>query len=169
MALERTGIVTFKGGPMTLVGNEVRAGEKAPDFKVVNTAMADVTLASSAGKTRVICSVPSLDTPVCSMEAKKFNEMAAALGDGVVVYTVCMDLPFAAKRFCAAESANTIVPLSDFKYRSFGENYGVVIKELGLLARAVFVVGPDDKVKYIEIVKEVAQEPDYDKALAAAK
>jgi len=169
MAQERTGVVTFKGGPVTLVGSEVKVGDSAPDFKVVNNAMQDVSLESSKGKTRVICSVPSLDTPVCSIETKKFNEKAAGLGDGVIVYTVSMDLPFAQKRFCGAEGTDKIVPVSDYKYRSFGEAYGVVIKELQLLARAVFVVGPDDKVKYIEIVKEIAQEPDYDKALAAAK
>ena len=169
MVQERTGQVTFKGGPVTLLGNEVKVGEKAPEFKAVNSGMADVTLGSSAGKTRLICSVPSLDTPVCSIETKKFNEKAAGLGDGVIVYTVSMDLPFAAKRFCATEGTDKVVPLSDYKYRSFGEQYGVLIKELGLLARAVFVVGPDDKVKYIEIVKEIAQEPDYEKALAAAR
>ncbi len=169
MAQERKGLVTFKGGPMTLLGPELKVGDNAPDFTVVDNAMAPVTLGSSKGKTRLICSVPSLDTPVCSIETKKFNEKAASLDGNAIVYVVSLDLPFAQKRFCGAEGTTKITALSDFKSRSFGDNYGVVIKELGLLARAVFVVGADDKIKYIEIVKEVAQEPDYDKALAAVK
>lgn len=167
MAQERTGAVTFKGGGMTLVGPELKVGDSAPEFKLVDNGMQPVTLASSAGKTRIICTVPSVDTPVCAIETKRFNEEAAKLGEDKIVYVVSLDLPFAQKRFCGAEGTDKIVTLSDYKARAFGESYGVLIKELGLLARAVFVVGPDDKIKYIELVKEVTDQPDYDKAMAA--
>ncbi|MCH8332827.1 thiol peroxidase [Candidatus Sumerlaeota bacterium] len=167
MAEERTGVITFKGGAMTLLGPELKVGDAAPDFSVVDGAMGAVTLASSAGKTRLISVVPSVDTPVCAIQTKRFNEEAAKLGDDVVVYTVSVDLPMAQKRFCGAEGIDKIVAISDYRSRSFGENYGVLIKELMLLSRAVFVIGPDDKIKYIEIVKEVTDLPDYDKALAA--
>lgn len=168
MAQEKTGLVTLKGNPVTLLGPEVKVGDAAPDFDAVDGGFGKVNLASSAGKTRIFCVVPSLDTPVCAIEAKKFNEKAASLPADKIVYFVSIDTPMAQKRFCGAEKTDKIVPVSDFKNHSFGANYGVRIKENGLLARSIFVVGPDDKVKYVEIVKEVAQEPDYDKALAAA-
>ncbi len=169
MAQERTGVVTFRGNGVTLLGPELRLGDPAPDFELIGPDLKPVKLADSRGKTRLICAVPSLDTPVCAKETKRFNEAAAGLGEGVVVYAVSLDLPFAQKRFCGAEQTDKIVPLSDYKDHSFGLAYGVRIKELGLLARSVFVVGPDDRIKYIEIVPEIAQEPDYDKALAAAR
>ncbi|MBI3736566.1 thiol peroxidase [Candidatus Sumerlaeota bacterium] len=169
MSQERTGLVTLKGNPVTLLGPEVKVGDPAPEFAVCDGALQPVTLGSSKGKTRIICTVPSLDTPVCQIEAKKFNEKAAALPDGIITYIVSLDMPFAQKRFCTQEKADKIVPLSDFRNHSFAHNWGVQIKETGFYARAVFVVGADDKVKHIEIVKEVAQEPDYEKALAAAK
>lgn len=170
MSQERTGIVTFKGGPITLVGPEIKVGDKAPEFTAIESFPASkAILAASAGKTRIISVVPSLDTGICSIQTKKFNEEAASLPDNVVIYTISLDLPFAQKRFCTAEGTSKVVPLSDFKDRSFGEAYGVVMKELGLLARAVFVVGPDDVVKYVQIVPEMINEPDYAAALAAAK
>ncbi len=169
MAEERTGVVTFKGDGVTLLGPEVKVGDAAPDFQVTGKDMKPVSLKESHGKTRIFSVVPSLDTPVCAMQTKRFNEEAAKLGQDTILYTVSVDLPMAQGRFCGAENTDKIVPVSDYKNRSFGEHYGVLIKELMLLARAVFVVGPDDKVKYVEIVKEVTEFPDYDKALAAAK
>ena len=169
MAQERTGVITFKGNPMTLIGPEIKVGDKAPDFAVVDNAMQPVTLASSAGKTRIFSVVPSLDTPVCHQQTVRFNEEAGKLGDDAILYTVSLDLPMAQKRWCGAESADNIVAVSDYRDRSFGENWGVLIKELKLLARSVFVVGPDDKVKYVQIVPEVTEFPDYDAAIAAAK
>lgn len=169
MTNERTGLVTFKGNPMTLIGPELKVGDQAPDFQVVGDGLKPVTLDSSKGKTRIFSVVPSVDTPVCAVQTKRFNEEAAKLGDNVVVYTISMDLPFAQKRFCGAEGTDKITAVSDFQAKSFGQNYGVLIKELGLLARSVFVIDPHDKIKYIQIVKEVAEYPDYDKAIAAAK
>lgn len=169
MAEERTGVVTFRGGGITLLGKELKVGDAAPDFDVVDGAMKPVNLAASAGKTRLISVVPSVDTPVCAIQTKRFNEEASKLGDDVVVYTISVDLPFAQGRFCGAEHTDSIIALSDYKERSFGENYGVLIKELKLLARSIFVVGPDDTISYIEIVPEIAQEPDYEKALEATK
>jgi thiol peroxidase len=169
MTQERTGAITFKGGPMTLLGPELKVGDPAPDFSCVDGSLQEVKLASSAGKTRLFSVVPSLDTQVCAIQTRKFNEEAVKLAGDVVVYTVSVDLPFAQGRFCGAESADKVVPISDYKFRSFGQNYGVLIKELMLLARSVFVVGPDDKIKYLEIVREVTDQPDYAKALAAVQ
>jgi len=168
MAQERSGAVTFKGNPLTLVGPEVQVGSAAPDFKVIDGGLAEVTLKSSAGKVRLISVVPSLDTPVCDTQTRKFNEAAAKLPGKVAVLTVSLDLPFAQKRFCSTAGIEKIQVLSDHRAKSFGENYGVLIKELQLLARAIFVVGADDKVKYVQVVKEVTDQPDYDKALNAA-
>ncbi len=166
---ERKGAVTFKGNPVTLVGPELKAGDKAPDFKVLGKGLAEITLASSKGKARLISVVPSVDTPVCELQTKRFNEEASRLPAGVEVLTVSMDLPFAQARFCGANNADKITSLSDHRDASFGKNYGVLIKELRLLTRAIFVVGPDDKIQYVEYVKEVTQHPDYDKALGALK
>lgn len=169
MAEERKGVITFKGGPMTLVGPEVKVGDKAPDFKVLAAGLKETSLKDSAGKVRLISVVPSVDTPVCELQTKRFNEEAAKLGDKYAVLTVSMDLPFAQGRFCKSFNAEKIQTLSDHRDASFGLNYGVLIKELRLLTRAVFVVGADDKVKYVQYVKEVTDHPDYDKALNAAK
>jgi thiol peroxidase len=169
MAQERKGVVTFKGGPLTLIGPEVKAGDTAPDFKVLDKGLGEVTLQSSAGKVRLISVVPSLDTPVCDQQTRRFNEEAGKLPDKVAVLTVSVDLPFAQNRFCSTAGISKIQTLSDHRDASFGQAWGVLIKELRLLARAVFVVGADDKVKYVEVVKEVTSHPDYDKALAAAK
>ena len=161
--------VTFKGNPITLIGPELKAGDKAPDFKALGKGLVEVTLAESKGKTRLISVVPSLDTPVCEVQTKRFNEEASKLPSSVAVYTVSMDLPFAQGRFCTAQHADKITCLSDHRDASFGKAYGVLIKELRLLTRAVFVVGPDDKIQYVEYVKEVTSHPDYDKALNALK
>jgi len=169
MSTERNGVITFKGNPLTLVGGEVKVGATAPDFKVIDGGLAEVTLKSSAGKVRLISVVPSLDTPVCDQQTRKFNEEASKLPGKVAVLTVSLDLPFAQKRFCATAGIDKIQVLSDHRAKNFGEAYGVLIKELQLLTRAIFVVGADDKVKYVEYVKEVTSLPDYDKALNAAK
>jgi thiol peroxidase len=164
---ERTGLVTSKGNPLTLVGTAIDVGDKAPDFTVLDNDLSPVSLASFVGKKIVIASVPSLDTAVCSTEARKFNERATQLGDDVVVLVVSMDLPFAQKRWCAAEGIDRVQTLSDHRDASFGEAYGVLIKELRLLARAVFVIDEEGVVRYIQLVSEVSQEPDYDAVLKA--
>ncbi len=164
---ERSGAVTFQGNPLTLLGNEVRPGEKAPDFAALDNSLAPVNLSSYSGKVLVLSSVPSLDTPVCDMETRRFNSEAASLGSDVVILTISMDLPFAQKRWCGAAGVTHVTTLSDHKDASFGMNYGVLIKELRLLARAVFVVDRGGMVRYVELVKEVTHEPDYDAALKA--
>ncbi|NIQ93852.1 MAG: thiol peroxidase [Desulfuromonadales bacterium] len=169
MTQEKTGIITFKGNPMTLLGPDVKQGDAAPDFQVVANDLSPVSLNDSAGKVRLLTAVPSLDTPVCDSMGRKFNEQAAQLSDDVAVYTISMDLPFAQKRWCGNAGIEKVQTLSDYQERSFGLNYGLLIKELKLLARAVYVVDRDGKVAYREIVKEVTEEPDYDAALAAAK
>jgi thiol peroxidase len=164
---ERTGVITFKGGPLTLVGNEISVGQDAPSFTASANDLSAKGLGDYAGKVVVLVSVPSLDTPVCDTEVRRFNEEATKLGDGVAVVTVSMDLPFAQARWCGAAGIEAVDTLSDYKDKSFGEAYGLMIKELGLLTRAVVVVGKDGKVAYQEIVAEVTHEPDYDKALEA--
>jgi len=164
--------VTFKGNPVSLQGEEVKVGQAAPDFKVQKSSdLGDYTLASAAGKTRILVAVPSLDTPVCDTEARRFNEEAANLSN-VEIVTISMDLPFAQKRWCAAAGIDKLVTASDHRDASFGKNYGVLI-EGGPLdrihARAVFVIGADDTVKHVEYVKEIAEQPNYEAALAAAK
>ena len=163
--------VTLRGNPVSLAGNEVKVGEKAPDFKLQKSDLSDYTLASSSGKTRVLLSIPSLDTPVCDAETKRFNEEAAKIPE-VEIACVSMDLPFAMKRWCAAAGVDKIVTASDHRDASFGKDYGVLIQGGPfdrVHARAVFVIGPDDKVKYAEYVSEIANHPDYDAVLAAAK
>lgn len=163
--------VTLKGNPVVIKGKELKPGDQAPDFVLQGLDMADVTLATSAGKTRVICTVPSLDTSVCSLETKKFNERAGEI-PGVEILVVSTDLPFAMKRWCGAEGVAAVKCVSDHRTAAFGESYGVLIGEGPLsrcLVRAIFVVGPDDKVKYVEYVPEIASEPNYDAPLAAAK
>lgn len=166
---ERSGIITFKGNPMTLLGPELKVGDKAPDFMVVDNGLAPITLASSAGKIRIISSVPSLDTPVCDTETRRFNQDAAALPENVVVLTISLDLPFAQKRWCGAAGIDRVTTLSDYRDRSFGAAYGVVIKELVLLTRAVFVIDAHDIIRYIQIVPEVTSEPEYAAVIAAAR
>ncbi|MEM9420882.1 MAG: thiol peroxidase [Planctomycetota bacterium] len=166
---ERSAAVTLKGNPMTLLGDELKVGDPAPDFSLKATDMSDKSLADYAGKVKLISVVPSLDTPVCDTETRKFNEEAGGLGDGVVVLTVSVDTPMAQKRWCGAAGVENVECLSDFKDHTFGPAYGVRIKEIGLLARQIFVVDKDDKIVYTQLVGEVAEEPDYDAALAAAK
>ncbi len=166
---ERTGIITFKGKPMTLLGPDIKAGDRAPDFRAVDNGLGPVTLADFKGKVKIISAVPSLDTPTCDMETRRFNQEAAKLPGDVVVLTVSLDLPFAQKRWCAAAGIDKVKTLSDYQDRSFAAAYGVLIKELKLLSRSVFVVDKGDTVRYVQHVKEVAQEPDYAAVLAAAK
>lgn len=163
--------VAFKGTPVTLLGSEVKVGQAAPDFKVQKSDMSDYTLSSSAGKTRIVTSVPSLDTPVCDMETKRFNEEASKRPN-VEIVCVSMDLPFAQKRWCAASNVDRVITASDHREASFGRNYGVLISGGPLdrvLARAVFVIGPDNKLRHVEYVNDITQQPDYEAALAAAK
>ena len=169
MAEERQGVVTMKGNPITLVGPEIKVGDTAPDFTVVANDLSEVTLASSAGKARLISVVPSIDTPVCDQQTRRFNEEASNLPGGIDVLTISVDLPFAQKRFCGAADIDKITPLSDHRDTSFGTAYGTLIKELRLLARAIFVVDKDDKVVHAEYVGEVTEHPDYDAAITAAK
>jgi len=169
MSQERTGVITFKGNPMTLLGPEVAVGAAAPDFRVVDNALQPVTLATAAGKVQLITVVPSLDTPVCDTMTRKFNEEAAQLPESVAVYTVSLDLPFAQKRWCGNAGIAKVQTLSDYQERSFGLAYGLLIKELKLLARAVVVIDQAGKVAYRQIVPEVTAEPDYAAALAAVK
>jgi thiol peroxidase len=165
---ERKGVITFKGNPMTLLGPEIRVGDKAPDFRLVDNALAPVSLENFRGKIKIVSAVPSLDTPVCDTETRRFNQEAAKFPGNVVVLTVSMDLPFAQKRWCAAAGVEKVKTLSDYQDRSFAENYGVLIKELKLLSRSLFVIDANDTVRYIQHVKEVTTEPDYGAVLRAA-
>ena len=169
MTQERKNAATFKGGPLTLIGPELKAGNKAPDFRLIDTGMKPVTLADSKGKTRLLSVVPSIDTPVCDLQTKRFNQEASKLPANVAVITVSMDLPFAQGRWCGLSGADKIQMLSDYREHAFGQAYGVLIKELQLLSRSVFVIGPDDKVQYAEYVKEITEHPDYGKVLGFIK
>jgi thiol peroxidase len=166
--MERSGATTLKGKPLTLIGPELKAGDRAPDFTVVDTSLQPVTLAGTAGKVRIFSVVPSLDTPVCDAQTKRFNEEAAKL-PAVDIYTISMDLPFAQKRFCGQFGLDNVKMLSDHKSGSFGENYGTLIKELRIESRAIFVVDKDDVIRYVEYVKEVADHPNYEQAFSAVK
>ena len=172
MADVRAGTVMFKGNPVTLGGPEIKPGQDAPDFVVLDNGLQPVRLSGSRGKVLVLSAVPSLDTPVCDTETRKFNEEAGKLGGSVEVWTISMDLPFAQKRWCGTAGVTHVKTLSDFRERSFAQGYGVLVKDgplAGLAARAVFVVGKDGKVKHAEYVKEVTTEPNYEAALQAAK
>lgn len=160
--------ITFKGNPVTLLGNEVKVGDKAPDFTVLANDMSAVTLENTKGQVRLITSVPSIDTGVCDAETRRFNEESSKL-DNVKILTVSVDLPFAQKRWCAAAGIENVQTLSDHRDLSFGEAYGVAIKELRLLARAVFVVDSSDTVTYVEYVSEATEHPNYEAAVEAAK
>jgi thioredoxin-dependent peroxiredoxin len=164
---ERNNVITFKGGAMTLVGPELKVGDKAPDFKLVANDLSEVTLASTAGKTRILVTVPSLDTPVCDMEARRFNQEASKLAN-VQVMIISMDLPFAQKRYCGANGVDAVQTLSDYRGAAFSQAYGLLIKELYLCARAVMVIDANNTIQYVDIVKEVTEEPNYDAALQAA-
>lgn len=168
MSQERTGVVTLKGNPMTLVGPELKVGDDAPAFTCVDGGLQPVSLGDSAGKVRILSSVPSLDTPVCDQHTRQLAEKAKDLGD-VAVHTISVDLPFAQKRWCSAAEVDGGGFLSDHRDLSFGNSYGVTMKEPRLLARAIFVVGADDKIKHAQIVPEVAEMPDIDAAIGAAR
>ncbi len=164
---ERPNAVTMRGNPLTLVGDEIKVGGKAPDFEVVDTSLSQVKLSSYTGKIVVIVSVPSLDTPVCDLETRKFNKEAAQLSEQVIVLAISMDLPFAQKRWCGAAGVSHVTTLSDHREASFGLAYGLLIKELRLLARAVIVVDRLGIIRYLELVKEIADEPNYEAVLKA--
>jgi thioredoxin-dependent peroxiredoxin len=171
MTTTRTDAVKLRGNPVTLAGAELKTGETAPDFKLQDTAMQEISLATSTGKTRIIATIPSLDTPVCAMETKKFNEQAGQLSNAEVL-VVSMDLPFGQKRWCGAENVANVKTLSAHRATKFGEDYGVLIQGGPLdrcLARAIFVVDGQGKLKYVEYVKDISEHPNYDAVLAAAK
>jgi thiol peroxidase len=165
--IERAEIITMKGNPLTLVGKELRVGDLAPDFEVLDNDLAPVKFSSFRGKICVISSVPSLDTPVCDMETRRFNEEAGKLGADIQILTISMDLPFAQKRWCGAAGVHKVITLSDHRDASFGTAYGALIKELRLLARIVFVVDGEGVIRYIQVVKEQTEEPDYNAVLEA--
>lgn len=165
---ERAGATTLKGNPMTLLGPELKTGEKAPDFEAVSDSLQPVNLAATGHNVRIFSVVPSLDTPVCDAQTKRFNEEAAKLPN-VDIYTVSMDLPFAQKRWCGTFGVDKVKMLSDHKSGSFGQRYGTLIKELRIESRAIFVVDKNNTIKHVEYVKEVGSHPNYDTALAAAK
>lgn len=166
---ERSGIITMKGNPLTLLGPALKVGDAAPDFSVLHNDLSPAGFSSFRGKVCVISSVPSLDTPVCDMETRRFNEEAGRLGDEVVILTISMDLPFAQKRWCGAAGVDKVITLSDHRDASFGYAYGLLIKELRLLARAVFVVDRNGLIQYRQIVHEIAEEPDYAAVLDAVR
>ena len=167
--MERTGLVTFGGNPMTLVGPELKVGDDAPDVEVVDNDLQPVKLSTYKGKVAIVAAVASLDTGTCDVETRRFNQEIGKLGDDVVVLTISMDLPFAQKRWCGAAGVETVKTFSDHRSAAFGEAWGVLMKELRLLARAVFVVDREGDIQYVELLGEVGDEPDYDAALKAAK
>ncbi|MHB0947228.1 MAG: thiol peroxidase [Sedimentisphaerales bacterium] len=161
--------VNMKGKPLVLAGNEIKVGAQAPDFEVVGKDLSTVKFSSFAGKVCIISCVPSLDTSVCDIMTRRFNEEATKLGDDVVVLAISMDLPFGQNRWCIAADVKNVFILSDHRTASFGQAYGVLLKDLRLLARAVFVVDKESVVRYEEIVSEITHEPNYDEALEEVK
>jgi thiol peroxidase len=166
--MERTGATTMKGKPLTLIGPELKPGDPAPEFDVVDKGLQAVTLKSTGPAVRIFSVVPSLDTPVCDAQTKRFNEEAAK-SPNIKFYTVSMDLPFAQSRWCGAFGVDNVKMLSDHRDGSFGEHYGTLIKDLRIESRAIFVVDADDKLRHVEYVKEVADHPDYEAALNVAR
>jgi thiol peroxidase len=169
MIMERPGDVTFQGNPLTAIGPKLSVGDKAPDFQLLANDLSVVSLAGSAGKNRLISVVPSLDTPVCDMQTRKFNEQIDVLGDSVAGFTVSADLPFAQARWCGAAGIKRMQTLSDHRDMSFGNAYGTHIKELRLESRAVFVLDGSGIIHHVEYLKEITQQPDYDAALAVIR
>ena len=167
--MERKGVVTVNGNPVTLIGSEAKVGDKAPDFTVLDGDLKEVRLRDFGGKIKVISVSASLDTPVCDMQARRFNQEAARLPEDVVILNITMDLPFAISRFCTTSGIDKVQAFSDHRDASFGNAYGVLIKELRLLARSIFIVDKNDMIRYMEIVPELTNHPDYDKALDALK
>jgi thioredoxin-dependent peroxiredoxin len=164
---ERPGVITKKGNPLTLVGQEVNVGDLAPDFEVIANDLSPFKFSTLKGTVCVISAVPSLDTPTCDIETRRFNAEAAKLGPDVAILTISMDLPFAQKRWCGAAGVDRVKTYSDHREAAFGQAYGVLIKELRLLARAVFVVDKAGTLRYMQLVKELANEPNYDEVLKA--
>lgn len=169
MTQERNGAATFKGNPITLVGPELKIGDQAPDFNLNKSLLETASLKDYSGKVKLISVVPSIDTGVCDAQTRRFNEAAGALGDNVVILTVSVDTPFAQARWCGAAGIDKVVLLSDYKAHSFGESYGVYIKEFGLDQRAIFVLDADDKIQYIEYLTEMTEHPNYEQAISAAQ
>jgi thioredoxin-dependent peroxiredoxin len=167
--MEKKGVVTFRGNPLTLLGEELKIGDRAPSFTVLDKDLTPVALSDFAGKIKIISVTPSLDTPVCNLQATMFNKSAGALSPNIALINVSMDLPFAIARFCSSEGIDKLRTLSDHRDASFGLAYGVLVTELRLLARSVFVIDSTDTIRYIEIVPEMTNEPNYDKALNEAK
>ncbi len=169
MAQERTGVATLKGNPLTLIGPELKVGDSAPDFSINKSLVENASLADFGGKVKLISVVPSIDTGVCDAQTRRFNEEASKLGDNVAIVTVSVDLPMAQGRWCGAAGVDKVTMLSDYKNRSFGEAYGVLIKELQLLMRSIFVLDQNNKIAYVEYLGEMTEHPNYEKALEAAK
>ena len=166
---ERTGLVTMKGSPQTLLGKGVKLGEQAPDCELTGKGLEAVKLSSFKGKICIITAIPSLDTSVCDIMTRKFNEEAVGLAEDVVVLAISMDLPFAQDRWCIAADVENVIMLSDHRTTDFGQAFGILIKDLRLLARAIFILDRDRVIRYIDIVKELTEEPDYEAVLEAAK
>ncbi len=166
--MERPGATTLRGNPLTVIGPELKAGDKAPDFQTVDDSLKPVNLDATGHGVRIFSVVPSLDTPVCDAQTKRFNEEAGKLPN-VKIYTISMDLPFAQKRWCGAFGVDQIKMLSDHRAGSFGEHYGTLIKDLRILSRAIFVVDKDNTIRHAEYVKEVSEHPNYESALSVAK
>ncbi|WP_332237210.1 thiol peroxidase [Sporolactobacillus sp. KGMB 08714] len=169
MAEERTGAATIEGNPITLIGPELKAGDHAPDFKVNKDLFTEVGLKNFSDKVKLVSVVPSLDTKVCDAQTRRFNEEAAKLGDRVAVLTISVDLPFAQDRFCTVAGIDKVVTLTDYKFREFGRAYGVLIKELQLDMRSIFIIDENDIIRYVEYVKEMTNHPNYEGALQAIK
>jgi thiol peroxidase len=166
---ERTGVITIHGNPLTLLGRELKVGDKAPDATVLDNDLNPVKLSSFGGKVVILATVPSLDTPVCDIESRKFNDEAGRLGPDVQILTISMDLPFAQKRWCGAAGIEDLKVMSDHRDAEVGANYGVLIKELRLLARTVFIIDREGTIRYIQIVPEVTSEPNYEEVLEAVR
>ncbi|WP_405157032.1 thiol peroxidase [Paenibacillus sp. FSL K6-0108] len=169
MVQERTGAATLVGQPITLLGPELKVGDQAPDFKINKDLMTEAGLSDYKGKVKLISVVPSLDTGVCDAQTRRFNQEAANLGENVVILTISADLPFAQSRFCSIAGIDKVVALSDYKHGSFGQAYGVLIKELQLDHRAVFIIDADDTIQYVEYLREMSEHPNYESALNALR
>ena len=167
--MEKRDVITVKGNYVTLIGEEIKIGQKAQDFKALNANLEEVLLSSFKNKIKLIASVPSLDTPVCDLEIKRFNDEASKLSKDLVIIFISMDLPFAQKRFCQANDIKIVKTLSDHKDADFGQKFGILIKEIRLLARAIFILDKADVVKYIQVVPELSSHPDYEAAITALK
>lgn len=165
----QTKVITVKGDPINLLGNQLDVGQEAPDFTVLDNELSPVSLSSFKSKVCMISAVPSLDTPVCDIQTRRFNQEASRLGENVAILTISMDLPFAQKRWCAAAGVENLHTLSDHRDASFGNSFGLVIEGLRLLARAIYVLDTDGIIRYQQIVGELTEEPDYDAAIEAAK